>query len=137
MQTFLVYPDFHKSLACLDSKRLGKQRLETDQILKVLLGQSEAWKNHPAVKMWVGHENALIEYFNVNLDIWMKRGYKNNYAYREFLEDKTFDDPPWLGDEDFHSSHRSNLLRKFPEHYSQFGWTEPDNLPYVWPQVAI
>jgi hypothetical protein len=41
--------------------------------------------------------------------------------------------PPWLGDEAFHASHRSNLLRKNPEWYGQFGWTEPDDLPYVWP----
>jgi len=27
----------------------------------------------------------------------------------------------------------SNLLRKMPEHYKQFGWTEPDTLPYIWP----
>ena len=69
MQTFLPLPDFHKSLACLDSKRLGKQRLETHQILKVLSGESEAWKNHPAVKMWIGFDNSLIEYFNLNVDI--------------------------------------------------------------------
>jgi hypothetical protein len=41
--------------------------------------------------------------------------------------------PPWLGCDEFHSSHRSNLLRKLPEHYSQFGWSEPNDLPYVWP----
>lgn len=34
---------------------------------------------------------------------------------------------------DFHASHRSNLLRKDPVWYSQFNWTEPNNLPYVWP----
>jgi len=41
--------------------------------------------------------------------------------------------PWWLGRGDFHGSHRSNLLRKYPEHYAKFGWEEPDNLPYVWP----
>ena len=40
--------------------------------------------------------------------------------------------PHWLGYEPFHASHRSNLLRKDAEYYSQFGWTEPDNLPYIW-----
>jgi hypothetical protein len=42
--------------------------------------------------------------------------------------------PPWLGDERLHASHRSNLLRKDPEHYGQFEWTEPDDLPYWWPE---
>jgi len=41
--------------------------------------------------------------------------------------------PPWLGDDDFHSSHRANLLRKDSEHYGEFGWQEDSSLPYVWP----
>ena len=134
MQTFLVYPDFTKALACLDTKRLGKQRIEADQILKNLIGVNDGWKNHPAVKMWIGHENALIEYRNIAIDIWIKRGYKNTMPYLDFVENKTFDDPPWLGNSEFHASHRSNLLRKNLEYYSKFGWTEPDNLPYIWPQ---
>lgn len=40
--------------------------------------------------------------------------------------------PWWLGDPGFHAGHRSNLLRKDPDHYSRFGWLEPDDLPYVW-----
>ena len=32
-----------------------------------------------------------------------------------------------------HASHRSNLLRKDPEFYGKYGWTEPDNLEYIWP----
>jgi hypothetical protein len=27
----------------------------------------------------------------------------------------------------------SNLLRKNPQYYCTFGWTVPDNLPYIWP----
>lgn len=34
MQTFLPYPDFARSAACLDRQRLGKQRLEAFQILQ-------------------------------------------------------------------------------------------------------
>ena len=36
-----------------------------------------------------------------------------------------------------HASHRSNLLRKEPAHYTQFGWTEPPDLPYVWPVPMV
>lgn len=36
MQTFLPYPSFTHSLACLDNKRLGKQRVEAKQILMAL-----------------------------------------------------------------------------------------------------
>jgi hypothetical protein len=44
-----------------------------------------------------------------------------------------FERPSWLGDDAVHASHRSNLLRKDLRHYSRFGWTEPDDLEYVWP----
>jgi hypothetical protein len=32
----------------------------------------------------------------------------------------------------FHSSHRANLLKKEPEFYNQYGWTEDPLDPYVW-----
>ena len=61
MQTFLPYPDIEKSLECLDRLRLGKQRVEAYQILNILLNRTKTkeWRNHPAVKMWEGHTNAL------------------------------------------------------------------------------
>jgi hypothetical protein len=40
--------------------------------------------------------------------------------------------PHWLGMEEFHSSHRANLLRKDSEYYSKHGWIEDPNDPYVW-----
>jgi hypothetical protein len=40
--------------------------------------------------------------------------------------------PHWLGDEEFHASHRSNLLRKDFEYYSKHGWTDNPEDPYVW-----
>lgn len=123
----------------LDPKRLGKQRVEANQILKILLGEttSNAWRNHPAVRMWKGFEFDLIFYYNISLYEWRDRGYKNiKLQPREF--GTTFDtssklSPPWLGDQKFHDSHKSNLLRKDPVYYSQFGWDVPDNLPYIWP----
>lgn len=130
MQTFLPYPDFKKSLEVLDWRRLGNQRKEADQILKTLLVGSR-WANHPAVKMWKGYESALIRYRNLSISVWVARRYNNKM---EILpEGKRVIMPWWLGWEEFHRSHRSNLLRKKPEWYSQFGWTEPDDLPYCWP----
>lgn len=40
--------------------------------------------------------------------------------------------PPWLTDE-FCLSHRSNLIRKDPNHYRPLWPDVPDNLPYIWP----
>jgi hypothetical protein len=45
--------------------------------------------------------------------------------------------PPWLGDADFHLSHRSRLIAKDPRFYTPlFPDTEPD-LEYVWPEPRL
>ncbi len=133
MQTFLPYPDFAASAAVLDFRRLGKQRLEADQILKTLV-RGGGWANHPAVRMWRGYEPALISYRDAVIAEWVRRGYRNSMP---FLSDAGraggFVLPWWLGMERFHASHRSNLLRKDRAHYRRFGWTEPDDMDYFWP----
>ena len=140
MQTFLPYPEFDKSAACLDMRRLGKQRVEAYQILRSLCGDTKGWRNHPATKMWDGHRGSLVRYMKAMIDEWTRRGYKDSiwpnwcaamYTF-PILE---FKDPKWLGDPLFHASHRSNLLRKDYSFYSKYGWAEqlPIDLEYVWP----
>lgn len=149
MQTFLPYPSFKESAKVLDRRRLGKQRVETLQILQTLLVPTpkKSWKNHPAVKMWKGHEYLLLIYQNHICDEWISRGYKDTCKqkskeiFSSFIDQLTTEEeiiqhyriPEWFGDERLHSSHRSNLLRKDLEHYSQFNWTEPSTLAYFWP----
>ena len=133
MQTFLPYPDFIQSVRVLDYRRLGKQRVETFQVLNILLERTESkgWRNHPVTRMWTGYEEALKLYQNHTIDEWMNRGYKNNMAFEE-IDYSTIIMPPWFGSEDFHRSHRSNLLRKDFMYYSKF-FSEPSDLEYVWP----
>lgn len=140
MQTFLPYSDFVRTAKCLDRQRLGKQRVEAMQILKeVHENTQKGWKNHPAVNMWRGHANALARYALAMCDEWISRGYNDTIRQR-FVDviDNSQDNgmPPWFGNTEFHASHRSNLLRKQPEWYSQFGWTEPNDLPYIWPSKS-
>lgn len=132
MQTFLPYPNIRKSIFVLDNKRLGKQRVEAFQILNILLKRTntKGWKNHPAVKMWKGHSNALKLYLNEAINEWVKRGFNNNMK-KEIVRGKIVF-PIWFGNKKFHASHRSNLLRKDKKHYSQFNWKESENLPYLW-----
>ena len=134
MQTFLPYPNFSESARVLDRQRLGKQRVEAFQILRTLTGASAGWRNHPAVRMWQGYDIALAFYGSKMCDEWIARGYKDTLLPRFVAHfDPNVEMPPWLGDPAFHSSHRANLLRKNPEWYGQFGWTEDPSLPYVWP----
>ena len=132
MQTFLPYESFEDSASCLDWKRLGKQRVECKQILNILIGTNtlSRWRNHPAVLMWRGFENALMDYTNCMIIEWINRGFNNNM---EFYDSGRLTYPVWLGNKDFHASHRSNLLRKDAIHYGHFNWAEPNNLPYFWP----
>jgi hypothetical protein len=144
MQTFLPYPDYESSAKALDYRRLGKQRVECKQILSAMRKQSGGWVNHPATRMWRGYEVELATYGYYMCREWVGRGY-NDTLMPYFLNilDAADEDgydprdprrvPPWLGDEAFHASHRSNLLRKDPAYYSQFKWSEPPDMEYVWP----
>lgn len=130
VQTFLPYPDFRLSAAALDPRRLGKQRVEAHQLLRVLAGETRGWRSHPAARMWEGHQAALGAYMNACIDEWIARGYRNTMRKARVSR---YRPPAWLGDEAFHASHRANLLRKEPGYYSRHGWAEDPSLPYMWP----
>jgi len=140
MQTFVPYddPTFVGTMRCLDTKRLGKQRVETYQILRALQGITKGWVNHPATRMWRGYETGLTIYLQASIEEWLRRGYKNTmslpYAQGE-APDAVPHLPPWWGNAAVHASHRARLLDKNFDHYSQYGWSEQPGGPevYVWP----
>jgi hypothetical protein len=144
MQTFLPYSDFKKSAECLDRMRLGKQRVEGLQILNILNSKTvkKGWSNHPATKMWKGHKGALKRYTQTIINEWIKRGYNNNIDLSSFSDDEN-DNPSWVGNKEFHISHRSNLIRKeletikkgrkLDKSYSTMWSNISPNLDYVWP----
>ena len=135
MQTFLPYPSFVESARCLDYKRLGKQRVETWQLYRANT-ENSGWRHTPIAKMWKGYERALLHYGLICCIEWLRLGYEDTLCQRFgdlLLQSKDpMILPPWIGDESLHASHRSNLLRKDPIWYGKYGWTEPNNLPYVW-----
>jgi hypothetical protein len=134
MQTFLPYPDLAMSLSVLDSRRLGKQRLEARTILNILRDPQgkRGWRHHPAVLMWQGCEEALKLYYNLCLEEWVGRGYRNNML-PETPGPGQLVWPWWLGRPEFHAAHRASLLRKDPAHYGRLGWDDDPDLPYWWP----
>ena len=148
MQTFLPYADFERSARVLDAKRLGKQRVETIQVVRALTVPGYGWANHPAVLMWKGFEEALGRYGFTCCEVWLELGFGDTCAATigadlrsagvtavrteaELAEAGAL--PPWLGDEAVHRSHRSALVRKDPERYRPLFPDVPDDLPYVWP----
>ncbi|NPC95631.1 MSMEG_6728 family protein [Nocardioides sp. zg-DK7169] len=150
MQTFLPYPDFEASARVLDARRLGKQRVEGIQVIRGLIVPGYGWRHHPAVRMWRGYVEALGRYALTCCEVWVEEGRADTCAatIRSDLAGvgvervRGQDDlgradalPPWLGDEDFHRSHRSALVRKDPGFYRSRFPDVPDDLPYVWPSA--
>lgn len=135
MQTFVPYPDMNLSAAALDNKRLGKQRVETLQILNCIVKGGKGWSNHPAVKMWRGNPNGLAAYGVAVCRAWIDLGFADTCTGKilSLVDADERDLPIWWGDERVHSSHRSNLVRKDPVFYSAHGWSDDPNAPYFWP----
>lgn len=135
MQTFLPYSSFKETAECLDYKRLGKQRVECKQILNALMNGG-AWSNHPATLMWQDHKYALVLYAICICEEWINRGY--NDSLLPFFDNIICDLrntglPSFIGNNKFHDSHKSKLLQKNYEYYSQYGWDVLPNLEYWWP----
>ena len=78
MQTFLPVADFADSARLLDSPRLGKQRVETLQILRAIELPDYGWANHPAVLMWRGRTPALVAYGLAMARVWQERGFADS-----------------------------------------------------------
>lgn len=141
MQTFLPYPSFAESAAVLDTARLGKQRVETLQLLRANTIPDYGWKHHPATKMWRGYLPALVGYGLAMTDAWIAQGRPDTVRAQllEFAPEvdgvpqHDLELPPWLGDDAFHLAHRSNLVRKDPEFYRPRFGDIPADLPYLWP----
>lgn len=149
MQTFLPWKGFVTSARALDQRRLGKQRVEAIQVLRALVVPGYGWRYHPAAAMWAGYEEALVRYglemcrewtaagrrdtcaVTLTADLRAATGIESVRTQAELAEEREL--PPWLGDEAFHLSHRSSLLRKDPEHYLSLFGDIPADLPYVWP----
>ena len=149
MQTFLPYADFERSARALDTKRLGKQRVEVIQIVRALTVPGYAWKSHPAVLMWQGYEEALGRYGLVMCDVWVERGFGDTCAATIAHDLATFGiapirsesdlreagaTPPWDVEGDpVLESHRSALVRKDPELYGPMFPEADPAVAYVWP----
>lgn len=97
-----------------------------------------SWANHPIVKMWKGHEKYLAYYGWKMCQEWIARGFKDTLSIRfvnlcgGFHDIQNHTPPVWIYNNQLHLSHQSNLIRKYPEHYTKYFPNVPNNLLYVW-----
>ena len=140
MVVTFVFDSNPKSVHFLDKKRLNKQRVEAKQILDTLEGKSNGWSNHPAVKMWQGHEKALQVYINHCIRAWKHIGGQCQLEIVKVEGEVIW--PWWYTWECFHLAHKCSLLRKNPDYYGKIfvlttkesKWLE---YGYIWPSKIL
>jgi Pyrimidine dimer DNA glycosylase len=132
--------DDNKTVKLLDVNTNRIRTVDSERLIRLdEIYISLGFVYHPAVLMWLGHEDALKEYINVHIDEWVSRGFKNTIGKYD-LVDKIIVRPAWTYDQYFHQCHRSNLLRKEIEndessHYQILFNVSPTIIerPYFWP----
>lgn len=129
MQTFLTNSDFHECAKVLDDKRIWKQTLEADGLIRIIKGERTGYRFHKITRMWWNYLDALTYYRNCILLEWLGRRLNNQ---PKLVFDKPQIMPHWIDNEKIFSSHRAALLYKNYDHYKQFGWKEKPELRYVY-----
>lgn len=149
MQVFVPFPDIQKSVESLDPKRLGKQRVETWQILNAIgylergdlinpsTGRKRGWLTHPATLAWRNNVDFLNLYGEACCIEWARRGYVDNMRER-FSYAPNPSPPAWWGNAEIHQSHRCRLLQKDFGYYFHFIFETKlpldfSTIDYVWP----
>lgn len=99
------------------------------------------WYNHPATQAVKNYELFFIDYALEIADSCLKLGYKDTLipkiqAFKEIFKGE-YKKPWYWGDNRFHDSHKSNLLRKNKEYYGKFNWKVAENLEYWWPNKHL
>ena len=153
MQTFVPTENLEFNAWALDQQRLGKQRVESFQILNTLghierndlymidkngRKRKRGWLSHPAVLMWRKHEWYLCLYSEAICKEWIDRGYKDTMlqrfeSWRDQNPNADKNPPSWWGNDLVHSSHRSKLLEKNYDYYKNYFPYDKAGLEYYWP----
>lgn len=144
MMTWLTRMSFLETARDLETPLLAQGVKETSELTHaLLLGDTNGLENHPLVRMWNGYEVALAGYSAaLNLELATRgvldtthlrltqlvRNLRNN-------EDAPFMPPTWLEDTDILRSHRSNMVRRWPDDYKSTWKGTPELMPYLWPFV--
>lgn len=97
----------------------------------------------PLQAMWYGYETALAGYavacaatlvsFGVSTGVRSLALAQTIRELRRNGDESEFILPPWIEDVDVLMSHRSNLMRRWPDRYT-FA-RNPKSMPYLWPVV--
>lgn len=113
MQIFITGTPFDTARD-LDPRRLNKQIIETDQIIKAITGFGK-WFNHPIVKMYKNHVNFLMLY------LCCLEAYKNGDIVKALqFSDAAMNNKPDFIDENLITQMKRRLYTKDNNYYSQW-----------------
>lgn len=99
----------------LDRRRLNKQIIECGQILKAIAGDTKAWANHPAVKMYKDHQEWLKLYMHC------LNAYRlNNINAAEHLSNYSDTIRPQFHAQEYFDQMKRRLYTKDPVYYGEF-----------------
>jgi hypothetical protein len=128
MQVFIIGSPLETAM-CLDKKRLNKQIIECQQILKAIWGESKAWANHPCTIQYREHETWLWYYYQT---LAFYRDYLNNVSnqfgklsiddlneakIKSLIADSYM---PNFHTEEYFKNMKKRLYTKDNEHYKQW-----------------
>ena len=117
---------------------------ESEKLFYAMIGMEDGDDHQaPSYKMWSGYETALAGYATACYAVLVSHGIHSGVRsarmaqavaqLRQAGDPAPLVLPPWVSDTAVLKSHRSNLMRRFPDSYSWKG--TPARMPYVWPFV--
>lgn len=117
MQVFIPYKSPLKVAKCLDPKRLNKQIIECQQILNAINGVSNAWFNHPIVKMYSSkNDKEWLKIYMLCLKAYQEDNVHNAEGFDLLSYTYT---PKWMTKE-LCDQHKKRLYTKAPDLYKNF-----------------
>ena len=114
MQVFIIGTAFETAMV-LDKKRLNKQIIECDQILKAINGESKYWRNHPCVKMYTEHKIWLC-YYVMSLGYYKEGNKDASIRYSNYANNYR----PNFHTQDYFDNMKRRLYTKNNNHYKEF-----------------
>ena len=132
MQLYLPYPDFEKSVQCLTTNHLNRVRTNCQLMAKAFLEPSR-WCYHPSFKAWKPYYKAFQYYHDCVVKEWIGRGFNTKAVLFGAPKPERKDMPWFIGNDRYHSSMRSNLIRLNFTYKERCEWVEDGKQPYLWP----
>lgn len=113
MNVFIVGSPLETAKA-LDRRRLNKQIIECQQILKAIHGETKAWANHPCTLQYKGHE------------MWLENYVRTLYYYSKGIglqllaNEEALRLTPAFHTQEYFDQMKRRLFTKDSKHYAQW-----------------